>query len=85
MPRKPKKPQPQADAPKNLDEFSDDADGTEEEVADVEETLAEKQRDWRDVEKYKEELSLRRLIDDDLDIDDLPTSSRPRADAGKGR
>lgn len=84
MPRKPKKPQPQADASKNLDEF-DDSEGTEEEVADVEETLAEKQRDWRDVEKYKEELSLRRLIDDDLDIDDLPTSSRPRVEAGKRR
>ncbi|HVT34492.1 MAG TPA: hypothetical protein VHE37_02830 [Nevskiaceae bacterium] len=78
MPRKPKKPQPQPDAAKNLDEFGDESDVAEEEVAEVEEHAAEKMRDWRDVEKYKEELSLRRLIDDDLDIDDLPTSRHPR-------
>jgi hypothetical protein len=30
-----------------------------------------KLRDWRDVEKYKEERRLRRLIDDDMDFGDV--------------
>ena len=61
MPRKPKKPQPQTEAPKNFDEFVDES------IAGA----ASKLRDWRDVEKYKEERQLRRLVDDDLDLEDL--------------
>jgi hypothetical protein len=72
MPRKPKKPQPQAEAPKAFDEFVDDAEAVEDDTFNVEEAVAvadDKSRDWRDVEKYKEERLLRRLVDDDLDVD----------------
>lgn len=74
MPRKPKKPQPQTEAPKNFDEFVDEAEAVDEEVLNVDESIAgaaSKLRDWRDVEKYKEERQLRRLVDDDLDLEDL--------------
>ncbi|MEQ1437794.1 hypothetical protein AAG565_00395 [Fontimonas sp. SYSU GA230001] len=74
MPRKPKKPQTQAETPKTFDEFTDDAEAGEDEVVGVDETPAavhEKSRDWRDVEKYKEERALRRLVDDDLDLAEL--------------
>lgn len=74
MPRKPKKPQTQTEAPKSFDEFADDAEAGDEEVLAVDESAAEaadKSRDWRDVEKYKEERALRRLVDDDLDLIDL--------------
>lgn len=72
MPRKPKKPQPQAEAPKAFDEFVDDAETVEDDSFNVDEAVAaadDKSRDWRDVEKYKEERLLRRLVDDDLDVD----------------
>lgn len=72
MPRKPKKPQPQAEAPKAFDEFVDDAEAVEDDNFNVDESVAaanDKSRDWRDVEKYKEERLLRRLVDDDLDVD----------------
>ncbi|PTU33066.1 hypothetical protein [Stenotrophobium rhamnosiphilum] len=73
MARKPKvqlKPEP---AKTNVDEFSDDLDGLEEEVVIVEPVVPQaKLRDWRDVEKLKEERDLRRNVDDDLDLlDDL--------------
>mgnify|MGYP006144845401 CR=1 FL=1 len=58
----------------DVDEFADDAESGEEEVLGVDESAAgaaEKSRDWRDVEKYKEERALRRLVDDDLDLADL--------------
>ncbi|SFF62278.1 hypothetical protein SAMN04488120_11347 [Fontimonas thermophila] len=75
MPRKPKKTQTQTEAPKAFDEFVDEAETVDEEVLSVEEPIASpattKLRDWRDVEKYKEERELRRLVDDDLDLDDL--------------
>jgi hypothetical protein len=51
----------------------DDADTVDDEVINVDERLtasASKLRDWRDVEKYKEERMLRRLVDDDLDLED---------------
>lgn len=74
MPRKPKKqPAAQTEAPKSYDEFVDDADAVDEEVINVDERLTAattKLRDWRDVEKYKEERMLRRLVDDDLDLED---------------
>jgi hypothetical protein len=70
MARKPKKPQPQAEAPKVYDEFVDDSEIVEEDVPDTDSEMPlGKSRDWRDVEKLKEERRLRRLIDDDLDFD----------------
>lgn len=70
MPRKPKKPQPQTEAPKGFDEFVDDAEVADEDIPDGDaDTPLGKSRDWRDVEKLKEERRLRRLIDDDLDFD----------------
>ncbi|MEW6166580.1 MAG: hypothetical protein AB1651_02600 [Pseudomonadota bacterium] len=74
MPRKPKKPQTQTEAPKSFDEFVDEADTVDDEVIHVDESLggaAAKLRDWRDVEKYKEERALRRLVDDDLDLEEM--------------
>lgn len=74
MPRKPKKQQTQSEPSKSYDEFVDDSDSIDDEDIDVDDALpqsAEKLRDWRDVEKFKEERALRRLVDDDLDIDDL--------------
>ena len=81
MPRKPKKQAPQPEAAKNFDEFTDDSEGVDEDVASVEaaaDVPAEKLRDWRDVERYKEELRLRRLIDDELDIDGVGAGRRRR-------
>lgn len=85
MPRKPKKQQQQPEVAKSYDEFVDEAEAIDEDAVRAEaeaQAAAEKLRDWRDVEKYKEELNLRRLIDDDLDIDDLPapkTTAQPTA------
>lgn len=80
MPRKPKKQAPQPEAAKSFDEFVDDSETVDDDVAAAEAAAiaaAEKLRDWRDVERYKEELLLRRLIDDDLDITE-PVSKRRR-------
>jgi hypothetical protein len=73
MPRKPKKAQPQAEAPKSYDEFVDESEGVDEDVSSAENTRNQppsKLRDWRDVEKFKEERSLRRAIDEDPDFDE---------------
>jgi len=72
MPRKPKKAQQQPEAPKSFDEFVEDAEGVDEDVASAEATrqAQSKLRDWRDVEKFKEERALRRVIDEDLDFDE---------------
>lgn len=84
MARKPKKQQPQPEqANSSFDEFSDDADGIDEDVANADvgpgNAPQGKSRDWRDVEKLKEERLLRSLVDDDLDmLDDLDGSSRRR-------
>lgn len=84
MPRKPKNQpkQPQADAPKSFDEFVDDAETADEEVINVDVAIpvpAEKLRDWRDVEKFKEERELRQRVDDDLDLlDELTDAPRRR-------
>ncbi|HEY0973354.1 MAG TPA: hypothetical protein VGE57_02540 [Solimonas sp.] len=82
MPRKPKKQPAQTDAPKSYDEFVDDAEGGDDDVGDTERdanVAAGKLRDWRDVEKLKEERALRRLIGDDLDFDlDSPRANRGR-------
>lgn len=72
MPRKPKKqPAPAENNTKSYDEFADDGEGGDEDLstADVEPASNSKLRDWRDVEKLKEERSLRRLIKDDFDFD----------------
>lgn len=72
MPRKSKKqPAAQTEAPKSYDEFVDDTESGDDEVINVDErvsTGSNKLRDWRDVERYKEERLLRRLVDDDLDL-----------------
>jgi hypothetical protein len=71
MPRKPKKQAPQPEVNKNnFDEFVDDAETSDDDVPNVEITAPPgKSRDWRDVEKLREERLLRQLIDDDLDIE----------------
>ena len=70
MARKPKVQQKPEPAKTNVDEFSDDIDDIDEEVILVEPVPAPqaKLRDWRDVEKLKEERDLRRNVDDDLDL-----------------
>lgn len=73
MPRKAKKPAPAATAePKSsFDELVEDSDGGEEDlppVVDAPPPPSGKSRDWRDVEKLKEDRRLRQLIDDDLDL-----------------
>lgn len=73
MPRKPKKAQQQAEAPKSYDEFVDDSEGVDEDVSSADNTRNQPQsklRDWRDVEKFKEERMLRRAIDEDPDFDE---------------
>lgn len=75
MARKPKQ-KPQAEAPKSFDEVVPfDSESGDEEAPDIEpETPGHdgKSRDWRDVERYKEMRLLRRLVDDDLDLDEGP-------------
>jgi hypothetical protein len=80
MARKPKKQQQAEPVKSNVDEFSDDLDGVDEEVILVEPIApSAKLRDWRDVEKLKEERDLRRHVDDDLDLlDDLLGKSARR-------
>jgi hypothetical protein len=72
MAKKPKKQQaPQPEPLKALDEFSEDLEGIDEDVTAVVSAPPPPQmklRDWRDVEKLKEERELRRHVDDDLDL-----------------
>jgi hypothetical protein len=79
MPRKSKKAQPQADTKSSntsagYDEFADDDEGDGDDVPNVDlpDSPSIKSRDWRDVEKLKEERRLRALIDDDLDFEERP-------------
>lgn len=82
MARKPKKaaPAPQAEASKNMDDFVPESDDFVEEVINIEPDKLlppSKSRDWRDVEKLKEERYLRRQVEDDHDLlDDLLDSKR---------
>jgi hypothetical protein len=81
MARKPKQ-KPQTESPKtNFEEGAPfDPDATEEDVPAIDaaepSSANSKSRDWRDVEKYKEMRLLRRLVDDDLDLDDEPRRQR---------
>lgn len=80
MARKSKPKPPQEPPAKNFEEFAEDAEVVDEEVVNVEPegvAASSKMRDWRDVEKYKEMRELRRLVDDDFDIDDL-LDDKPR-------
>lgn len=76
MARKPKKkPQTQdTEASKGFDEFLDEESDEPGEAVDIDDKLAAppvmKMRDWRDVEKYREERELRRRLSD-TDLDDF--------------
>lgn len=82
MARKPKKQQQQPEPAKSFDEFAEDSEGIDEDVVNVDAALPSapaKLRDWRDVEKLKEERRLKRLVDDDLDLlDDIGGNRRRR-------
>lgn len=77
MARKPKQ-KPQPEPAKSFEEpGAFDAEGADDDVGTIEADDPPppppgKSRDWRDVEKFKEMLRLRRLVDDDLDFDDKP-------------
>ena len=81
MARKPKKQPQQPEPAKSFDEFVDEAEAVDDDVGVDNDPHAPsaKLRDWRDVEKYKEERELRRLIGDELDFDELDKPARKRA------
>lgn len=67
-----KKPPPTQPPPKPpFDEFSEDQEGFEEDVPQVDAKgnpiPGSRSRDWRDVEKYRELRELKKLIGEDLD------------------
>lgn len=70
-----KKPQPQ---PKPFDEFAEEAEGFEDDSPAVDAkgnaTTNGRSRDWRDVERLREERELKKLIGEDFDdlLDDKP-------------
>lgn len=74
MARKPK-PKPQPEASKGFDDavpFDADDGGDDPGIPepDVPEPVSQsRSRDWRDVERYKEMRTLRRLVGDELDVD----------------
>ena len=76
-----KKPQPQ---PKPFDEFAEDSEGLEEDVPSVDAKgnplPAGRSRDWRDVEKFREERELRKLIGEDFGggLDNKPKPRKSR-------
>lgn len=80
MARKPKQ-NPQAEAPKSFEEAVPfDSESVDDDTPDIEPEVPggdAKSRDWRDVERYKEMRLLRKLVDDDLDLD-LEQPSRQR-------
>lgn len=51
------------------DDFDSDFDDSDEEASSSDPS-AMRGRDWRDIERFREERELRKLIDDDLDFDD---------------
>lgn len=74
-----KKPQPQ---PKPFDEFAEEAEGFEDDVSGVDAkgnaVPNAKARDWRDVERLREERELKKLIGEDFDdpFGDKPKRSK---------
>ncbi|MCX7061710.1 MAG: hypothetical protein QE272_03785 [Nevskia sp.] len=69
-----KKAQP---PPKPFDEFADETDGFDDDAPAVDPkavAVASARRDWRDVEKFREERELRKLIGEDFDD---PFAERP--------
>lgn len=82
MARKPKQ-KPQPEAAKSFDDAAPfESDSGEEDTGVIEPDVPapdahSKFRDWRDVERYKEMRRLRKLVDDDLDLDlDNPRGPR---------
>lgn len=74
MARKPKQ-NPQPEPSKDFDEIPVDSDTLEDDSPTPEPDAtpqSSKLRDWRDVERYKEMRRLRKLVDDDLDLDSPP-------------
>lgn len=69
-----KKPQP---PPKPFDEFAEETEGFDEDVAGVDAKgnplPGSRSRDWRDVEKFREERELRKLIGEDFGSAPAPT------------
>lgn len=67
------------------DEDNDDSDDFDSELDDAEDDVSDgpkdgiRGRDWRDIERFREERELRKLIDDDLDWDEDERPSRRRA------
>jgi hypothetical protein len=82
MARKPKQ-KPQPEAAKSFEEAAPfESEGGDEDVNVIEPDIAPvdtKMRDWRDVERYKEMRQLRKLVDDDLDLD---LEDKPRRGGG---
>lgn len=58
------------------EDSDDDDDGGDELSASVDRKNGHRQRDWRDLERYKEERELRRLMEDDYLLDDDLRSHR---------
>lgn len=81
MARAGKKAQAAQPASKPFDEFVDDSEGFEDDVPGVDSKpngSNARSRDWRDVEKYREQRELKRMIGEDLDdlLDERPRRSR---------
>jgi hypothetical protein len=76
------KTKPDSQPNKAFDEFADDAEGFDEDVPSLDAKAARssgvRSRDWRDVEKYREQRDLKRLVGDDLDhlLDELTKRTR---------
>lgn len=75
--RKPQQPQP-----KPFDEFTEESEGFDDDVPAVDAkgkprpagVADARSRDWRDVERYREERELKKLVGEDLDelLEDQP-------------
>lgn len=66
-----------AQQPKPFDEFADEADTFDDDAPAVDAKgmpIPSARRDWRDVEKFREERELRKLIGEDFDD---PFAERP--------
>jgi len=76
---------PQQPAKPSFDEFTEEAEGFEEDVPAVDAkgnpVPGARSRDWRDVEKYREIRDLKRLIGEDFDhlFDDEPAAKQRKS------